>query len=275
MNQWDEVSSGLYLGQDSADPGASSAHIPASLLQANIQAQPRPETLPTGVQKICLLILCMDILSGFANEYSQRFFHTSAYLSAVTAVLLPLLLLMSGSFLRGLRIPLGRWWLAFGAWLVVAAPFSFWRSNSVQLLTNYYFRTYLLFFAICACAVGGRQLTKVMYTLAASAGLIVITCLAFGSMSDDARFSVHDSHFSFLANSNELALALLLGIVILIYPFFLTRKWPRLLSLAVIPIAAMYLMKSGSRGVFIGFVAVLLAALLLARNKTRLVAISL
>lgn len=203
----------------------------------------------------------------------MRWLGTNAYVSIVSAVLLPIAVLMSGTVRRCMRLPLTRYWLAFGAWLAVCAPFSIWKTGTFDLLFPYYFRTYLLYFAICACAVSARQLTRVMYTLAAGTGLTVLLCLAFGVSGEYGRFAVPSSHFSFLSNSNDLAFMLLFGIIILIYPFFRKRAIERFASLALIPAAAVFMLKTGSRGVLLSLASVLIAALLTSRNKARLVAL--
>ena len=235
--------------------------------------EPESAFVPNSAQAFCLFILCVGLLSAFANEFSDRLFHNTAYISAVTAVLLPLAVLLSRNAWNGAKITLGRWWIAFGAWLLVCIPFSVWKTGTIQLLSAYYFRTYLLYFAICACAVGQRQLTKLMYTLIASTGLTVIMCFAFGSVGGDDRFAVLGSQFSFLSNANELALTLLFGIIILTYLLFQKRGVAQLVSLVLIPVAFVYMLRTGSRGVFVALIAVVLTVLVISHSKVKVLAL--
>jgi O-antigen ligase len=264
----------LILSENTAGPAIRQVDILHAESLWNSEVQPsEPGFQPNRAQQFCLFILCVNFLSAFANEFSLRLFGTNAYVSAISAVLLPVAVLMAGNARRCAQLSLARWWIAFGVWLAICAPFSVWKTGTLELLSAYYFRTFLLYFAVCACAVSARQLTKLMYTLSAGTGLIVIICFAFGAISDEGRFSVPSSVFSFLANANELALALLFGILILIYPFFRKPRSARLASLTLIPVAAVFMLKTGSRGVLLSLAAVLITAFLISRSKARLVAL--
>ena len=265
-------------------PSTSSATAP---VEANEISAPPLVSPPSGnrfssdvsapvqlniLQQACFFILCTYLLSGFANEFSSRLFHGKAYISTVTVVLLPLLLLSTGKALRGLQVPLGRWFLAFGIWLAICAPFSVWKSDTLQLLLNYYFRSFILYFVICACVVTRSQVRKLMFLLGFSNFLVVLTCWKFGS-SDGVRFSVQGSAFSSFSNSNELALQLLLGIIVLLFPFFRPGILNKVVSFCIIGPSAIYMLKTGSRGMMLGLVATMIAFLVLSRKRVQVLAV--
>jgi O-antigen ligase len=231
------------------------------------------ETRPNIFQRACFGALCIYLLSGFANEFASRLLHTKAYLSTVTLVLVPSLFLLTGSTLRGLRIPLGKWWIAFGLWLAICAPFSVWKSNTAELLLNFYFRSYLLYFVICACALTLGRIRALMYVLGFGNLLVVLSCFAYGSL-EDGRFSVAGSSFSFLSNANELGLQLLMGVTALIFLFFHTGKLMKAVCIGVIAISSAYMLKTASRGVFIAALATMLALFLLSRHKVLVAAVT-
>lgn len=228
---------------------------------------------PNLIQGACFLALCAYLLSSYANEFALRIFNGKAYISTVTVALLPVLLLLSGSALRGLQAPFGKWWLAFGAWLAICAPFSVWKSNTASLLANYYFRSFLLYFVICACVLTVRRLKALMYVLGAGNLLLVLVCFMYGA-TDEGRFSVPQSGFSFLANANELGLQLLLGVIVLIFVVFQKGKLTKMIALGIMLLSAVYMLKAGSRGVFVASIATVLAAAWLSRNKLKILAVA-
>ena len=73
-----------------------------------------PSPSDTGLaQRMGFVVLCIFVISAYANEFAARFFHTKAYISTVLWVLLPLLLILSGNLLRGFRDTVGGLWLGF------------------------------------------------------------------------------------------------------------------------------------------------------------------
>jgi len=58
-------------------------------------------------------LYCAYLLSGFANDWAIKLLGNKAYISTITVVLLPFAWLLSGNALRGLKRPVGRWWVAF------------------------------------------------------------------------------------------------------------------------------------------------------------------
>jgi len=229
-------------------------------------AEPRSSFLQTT----CFFALSAYLLSSYANEFAVRLTGGKAYLSAVALVIMPVFFVLSGKALLGASISLGKWWLAFGAWLALCAPFSVWKSDTLNLLTSYYPRAFLLYFIICACASSIGRLKNLMYVLGVGNFFMVLSCFLFG-YSEGGRFSVPGSAFSFLSNANELALQLLLGIVILVFAFFRSGTLLRVVSACNIAASALYMLKTGSRGAFVAALAVIVAVFLLSRNKVKVI----
>jgi len=226
---------------------------------------------PGQMSKFCLFLVCVSFLVVFSNEFSFRIFHGKAYLSTITTVLLPIAVLMTGNALRGMSVPIGKWWTAFGLWLAVCAPFSFWRSDTLVVLENFYIRSFLMYFALTACVLRINHAKKVMHTLVFSTALVILTCTMFGSVSSDGRFAVPSSGFSFFANANELALQLVFGIVVLFFPFFEKAKFWRIVSVVLIPLAGIYALRTASRGIVLASIAIGLTVFWTSRTRARLI----
>ena len=227
---------------------------------------------PNIAQRVCFYTLCAYLLSALANEFSTRLFHGKAYISTVTVVLLPFVLLTTGTALRGLRVRFGKWWIGFGIWLAICAPFSVWKSDTIKLLFNYYARSFILYFVVCASVIALWQVRNLMFVAGFANFLVVLTCWKYG-VSDNGRFAVEGSVFSSFANANELALQLLLGIIVLLYPFFRPGLWGKIASLAVIGPSAFYMLKTGSRAVMLGVAVTTVAFLVLTPKRMRALAV--
>ena len=247
-------------------PAAHSSAAPAQSSRA--AALETPDAQSNMMQAACFVVLCLYLLSSYANEFAFRLFSGKAYISTVTVVLLPLCWIGSGAALQGLRLSLGKWFLAFGFWLGLCVPLSVWRGNAANEVFNYYFRAFLLYFVICACVITLRRLRTLMYAQALGAFFVVVSCVLFGFIKD-GRFAVFGSVFSFLSNSNELAMQLLLGIVILVFPFFRKPMLPKILSALLIAASIAYMLKTGSRANVLAVIATLLSWFVLSRKKAR------
>jgi len=231
------------------------------------------ELQPNLWQEACFVTLCGYLLSGLANEFALRIMHGKIYVSAVLLVLLPGVLLITGSAHRGANISFGKWWISFGIWLGICAPFSVWRTDTFYLLLNYYFRNYLLYFVICACVITLRRLRILLYVLGLSNFLIVFICFAFGS-SETGRFHIPGSKFSFLSNANGLGLQLLMGVTFLLFVFLRAGKFLKAVSIATIAVSIVYMFKTGSRGVFLAALAVVLTFFWIKRANIKALAVA-
>lgn len=262
-----------------SSPGETEASEPSSMGRMGgpdpaapvAAAEEFPEAKPSPVHKACFVMLCLYLLSAYANDFSYRLLHAKAYISTVSIALLPILFAATGGAFRSVQGPFGKWYLAFGAWLAVCAPFSSWKGNTLSVLFEFYSKSFLLYFAICACVLRLRELKRLMFVLGIGAVVVVFTCFKYGRPGEGGRFAVPESVFSFFANANELALQLLLGMIVLL--FYVLRKgfWLRAFSLCAIAISFYYLLRTGSRGGFLAAAVTSVAFFLLSKHKLRLV----
>ena len=226
------------------------------------------------IENAGFVLFCIYVLSGFANDWSLHVFGVKAYLSTITLVLLPLAWLFSGNALRGLRSGAGLCWAAFLLWMLLATPLSVWRGGSAALLANYVPRAYLEFFYTCSFVTSLRRCRQWMYIQIASGAALLLSCAAFGTMGDQPgqnRFRIPDSLF--YANSNDLALALLLAIASFLFFFDKPAHTGRLAGIAGILLSTFYAFRTGSRGSVVAASAMLILIFALSRNKVPVAAV--
>lgn len=237
--------------------------------------EPVPESTSL-IASIGFVLYCAFVLSGFANDWSLRLFGTKAYVSAVTLILVPLAWIFSRNALRGLRSSIGVCWAAFLMWMLLATPLSVWRGGSVGMLANYIPRAYLEFFYTCAFVTSIHRCRQWMYVQIASGAALLVSCAALGSMGDDpagGRFRIPNSLF--YANSNDLALALLLAIVSFLFLLHRPGCIRRTAGVAGILIAASYMFRTGSRGGVIAAFTLLALMLVVSRGRWKIAAFGL
>jgi len=216
------------------------------------------------IQRVGFFVFCAYILSGYANDFSLRLFHTKSYISIVTELSLPLLLAFSGAAFRGFQVRAGRLWLFFFVWLLIDLPFSSWRTGTATLLINYGPRCWIQLYYIVAFAVSMRRARQLMKIQILGSVLLLLSCFAFGT-SSAGRFDIANSLF--FANSNELAMSILFGMAVLMFPVLRGSPISKALALLALGVSMLYLLETGSRGGLIGAVVLVLASLVLIRQR--------
>ena len=218
------------------------------------------------VQRAGFALLCVFTISGYANEFATRLFHVKAYISTVSWVLLPLLLLLSGNVFRAFRDPIGWLWAAFLGWISIATPFSVWRGGSVALLLDYVPHGWIQMYYFAALAVSLSQLRRLMFFLIASDVLLLIDCAWGGSM-QSGRLEIPDSMF--FRNANDLSLQLLIAVTQFLYLLYQREIWKRILGASGMAAALAFMLETGARGAFLTSLVLAFATLALTKNRLR------
>lgn len=253
---------------------AASAPKTAPLPQSNrpvpVPSHPLKSTepVPAMMQRIGFLVLCLYLVSGAVNEWAIRLMGIKGYLSVVTLVLLPVVWLTCGSAFRGLGYPIGWYWAGFLGWMLLDTPFSVWRGGSVAILMNYIPRSYMLFFFAAALIITLRNCRQLMYVNVAVGFMTLMTCIAFGVRGEDGRYRVPGG-VGFFANSNELAMALLMGITEFVYLFSHKNRIAKAIAIVGIAVSVPYMLWTGSRGCLLGAIAYGILLLYMSRNRLR------
>ena len=218
------------------------------------------------MQRAGFALLCVFAISGYANEFATRLFHVKAYISTVSWVLLPLLVLVSGNALRGVRDSIGRLWVLFLAWICLAVPFSVWRGGSVAVLLDYVPHGWIQLFYFTAFAVSIWHLRRVVYFLIAADFLLLVDCYWGGSM-QTGRLEIPDSMF--FRNSNDLSLQLIIAITQFFYLMYQREVWQRIAGAAGTLASLTFLFETGARGAFLAILGLAAAIVALGRNRIR------
>jgi len=144
-----------------------------------------------------------------------------------------------------------------------------------MLLANYVPRAYFWFFYTCSFVTTPRRCRQLMYVQIAAAAALLLSCAVFGGSGDssESRFRIPNSLF--YANSNDLALALLLGIASFLFLLAHPKVGPRLAGTAGVLLAALYAFQTGSRGSVIAAASMFGVVLWLSRGKWKAVALGL
>jgi O-antigen ligase len=241
---------------------------PASRAPAATPAPMRSAPFDSSLgQQAGFALLCVFTISGYANEFATRLFHVKAYISTVSWVLLPVLLLLSGNVLRGFRDVRGKLWACFLAWICLAVPFSVWKGGSIALLVDYVPHGWVQIYYFAAFAISVRHLRRLMLFLIASDVLLLIDCYWGGSM-QTGRLEIPDSMF--FRNSNDLSLQLIIAITQFMYLLYQERIWERIVGVAAMLAALVFLLQTGARGAFVAVATLMIVSLALGKHRVRL-----
>jgi hypothetical protein len=248
---------------------------PAVVAAATVPAASQPQlVLPASrdaiqsnlVHTLGFFTLVAYLISGQLNDWTMRLIGNKAYVSNITLLLLPVLLIASGSAFRAFQHRIGIFWIAFLAWMLISTPFSLWRGGSVQMLMDYVPRSYLMFFYIVAFAASASRLKNLWHVNILLGWILLVTCWKFGSAGGlDDRFRIPSSMF--YVNSNELALGLVIAITQFMFLLYNRSMFSRLLGLAGISGSLFYMLKTGSRGCTLALIALVVVNFLVSRQK--------
>ncbi len=255
------------LGTDRATALAGPATVLKSEAGSSLILTP-PASDATLLQQAGFVLMCLFVVSGYANEFALRYFHVKAYISTISWVVLPVLLVLSGNLLRGLRDVIGRLWLFFLLWIFLAVPFSVWKGGSVTMLLYYIPHGWIQLYYYAAFLISFRQCRRFMFFLIASNVMLLLDCYLFGSAAQ-GRFEIPDSIF--FSNANDLALQLLIAITQFMYLLYQRQTWKQILGAAGILVALVYMLKTGSRGAFLATLVLAAVTIIFQKNRIRFV----
>lgn len=212
-----------------------------------------PATRPGPVAAEPLFAGALAVLTAFMI-YSR----TLETFTMVTGLRIPFLLSGLLIFVFITSIPSGRlfqcigenrslrYFLLFTCWMLLCAPFSYWRGGTIKLLVYNWFPLVVGLIGIGATIYLPRSIHRMAGVMALSAMTISFSTLVFGKFDVDDRLRVGSGT---LGNSNDLALLILAGIPFL-FLLLTDRTWgwvSKLGALATIPVAILAILRTGSR----------------------------
>jgi len=217
---------------------------------------------PSGLQSIAYKFLWVYtfLLISRASEFVDS--GDNIHLAFITAALAGAGALITGGFFRAFNNRIGIALGIFTAWLIVEAPFSTWRGGTFHQLTEGWLKSYSTFLIVVALMFTMKQV-KGMF-LAVSLATIVVVCVSMAQGVENVQDSRLATTEGTLANSNDLAAALLLGL-----PFLLQcaadakrHKIFRILAGVSVPPLLLVILRTGSRGALVA-IAILIAIYLI------------
>lgn len=225
------------------------------------------EEQPAGAQKAAFVLLCIYIVSNLANDWTLRLFGARAFLSLIAGVILPIACLVGGSGFRGLKSPIGRYWMMFLAWTVIAIPFSTWLGGTFAVVQEFLTKNAPLFFYITASALNIDQCRKLFYVNIFGGFAVIVSCGLFGDGSS-GRLMIPGSIF--FDNSNDLALQLLISAAFIAFLLLSGGKAGKVLGGILFCAALLYAFKTASRANFLSLGVCFIATLVIFRHRIRL-----
>ncbi len=259
---------GPTVTRGAGEPALNRLSGPLAPMGMPMEAPPQP----SGIRKMGLYSLAAFLFSGNANDLLHFVGGGKAYISWIAAALMVVAFLGSGTGLRGLKSPVGKAWLGFAFFLVLATPFSIWRGESTDLLTSYIPRALFLFFYVTALAVTLRDCRILVITYIVCADGLLFSCALFGQVDEGGRFHIPDS--SFFGGANELALGLVCALGFALYLLLQTSKFGQILGACQFLMTLYFMVKTGSRGGFLALMAFLIVWILFSSQRVKLIALT-
>jgi O-antigen ligase len=222
-------------------------------------AMPRPDEgigLFQGIGMGVLVTFLFLIYSRLTDA-----FLANLYLPLVTSLIALLVAIGTGGVVRALTSRAGIYLVAFSVWLVLALPFSVWQGGSVQFLWNEWLKSFLVFVIVAGLPRSVKQCRAAMYSIAAGTIVIVLMCLVLGTTSQEGRLVLGQG---VLANPNDLAQLLLMGVPFLLLMAMSKGRLPLRRPVATICIGGVLLVTAatGSRGALTAFACLMLVMFL-------------
>jgi O-antigen ligase len=207
---------------------------------------------------------------SFLHEIAVNQFGIRTYLPWILGAPAILGLLASGGLRRAFRTIPAYFWVAYAAWLIMATPFSFWRAESVTLLTEYFKATFPMLFMIAGLPIDWPECRRMLHTVAAAAVLNVLLWRVFAQVGS-GRLALE---FGSIANSNDYAAHLLAVVPFLLFVVLTVRPWLLAAPVLAIVFGGIYFcVSTGSRGGLIALIAACTYLFLRAPGRVRIAVI--
>lgn len=153
----------------------------------------------------------------------------------------------------------------FTAWFLICIPFAIWRGGSFGVLINFWYKTVLMFVLTAGLLSTVPQAKKLFHAIGYAVGLMAMLALAERTY-QLGRLTLPNTRF---ANSNDLAVTLLVGLTFLGYSFRRGGRRERMIALFFSAPVALALLKTGSRAALLGVAMLCVFGFLQASKRTK------
>jgi O-antigen ligase len=153
-----------------------------------------------------------------------------------------LVVFITGNMIRAIKTEVGALLIALTMWMLIAMPFSSWRSETLNQFLNNWLKSLMVFIIVAGITATTPIFRRLMRTMgwAAAASLILVLPGAFGG--GDRLIGVGT-----LSNPNEIAFHLWLGMPFLIYLITQSRAVKKIVLIGICGFELVMIMKTVSR----------------------------
>jgi O-antigen ligase len=190
----------------------------------------------------------------------------------IVGVPMILTVLGSGGLRRTLRWSAAKYWTAFSLWMVIAAPFSSWRTGSLPVTWNWFRVEVLILFVIAGCVMTWSEVKRLMLVLASAAVVDVVA----GRVFSNQILGRLEMTGTTMSDPNDFAaqLILVLPFLLLIVISASQLMVIRLVSAGILLYGLYLILLSGSRGALIAICVTLLFVLWKIRPRHKILVAS-
>jgi hypothetical protein len=217
---------------------------------------------------VSLVGFYLALHTALAGEIFSVFLHIPFPVVAIFAVLVPLVVLFTGSVPAFLKTPAARSWLLLYVWMTVCSLLSFYPRESVGYVIPFSLRFGIMPFLLCGVATTSESVRKLLVWAAAGMFPILILCVTKGEMEEGYRFGISETS---LSNPNDLAFHLLWGSMLMLVFLLGKSRIGKFVSVAMISSFVWFILKTASRANFFTIFAVVAVVFLLAAPSVRFV----
>jgi O-antigen ligase len=207
-------------------------------------------------------LICLHCFIFFSFSRVLDMTNTLAYLHLplILGFLTVAVVLFQGGIPRAFGSNITRALLAFTLWAIIGLPFSYWRGGSLTTLKETWLKTILVYLAIAGLITTYKRLRTMIYTLGCAFVTATLLVMLFG-VGEGERVALPQGE---LANSNQVALAMMLGLpLIWLIATDSTRFKPtRILFALATPFMLRVMFRAGSRAAVITLLLIFVLLLL-------------
>lgn len=210
-------------------------------------------TAEPGIAANPVQTLGMAILVPYLFVIYSRIFDIRFGLLHIPGVMLASLIILIPASAQALKVvgngQIGRYFTLFTLWTFAVIPFAVWRRGALDKAIQLWPRALLVFLAIACMAASLPSLRRAIYAIGIGIAVLGTSAKLFGDLST-GRLKLPRGEF---ANSNDLAMVLLLGCPLLLFVVMEAGFALKVAALAgMIPIF-WALIHTGSRAGMVGF----------------------
>jgi O-antigen ligase len=189
---------------------------------------------------------------GMVHEALAFYLNVQTHLIPILGIPCALAMVASGGIRRTLYSRSAFFWLAMTVWLLLATAFSSWHGGSFALISGYVRTGFIMLFIIAGLVMTWKECTQMMYAIAFSVLVNLVTVGSAGSSGEADRLALSLQGAS-IGNANDLAAHLLLVLSFVLFAL-MTRKssWAvKVIALAGFCLGLYDVVRTGSRGALV------------------------